>query len=288
MKEEDRIRVLSTTGMIHDVVSQVGGDRIVALCLFGGEIDPHSYEMVKGDAEKLMRAQLIFCNGLGLEHGASLRYQLEHHEGAIALGQKIASKFPDQMIWVDGELDPHVWMSLSLWSEIIDPIVEALSALDPEGRALFEANGARVRAAIEGENEFVRTSLHKIPSSRRYLVTSHDAFNYFARAYLADRDEARWKERVMAPEGLAPDGQMSSKDIQELIDHLQKYEIHILFPESNVSPDPLKKIAQASRNLGLEVEVSRYPLYGDAMGHMTYLEMMRYNARVLCEAWESR
>jgi manganese/zinc/iron transport system substrate-binding protein len=136
--------------------------------------------------------------------------------------------------------------------------------------------------------------LQAISPDKRFLVTSHDAFNYFVRAYLATPEEildGGWRKRMDAPEGLTPEGQISASDIQAVIDHLIEYHIQIVFPESNVSRDSLKKIVHACAQKGLSVKISSNVLYGDAMGPPasgadTYLNMVRHDATVLREAWE--
>jgi manganese/zinc/iron transport system substrate-binding protein len=112
-------------------------------------------------------------------------------------------------------------------------------------------------------------------------VTSHDAFHYFTKSYLADPEEVNWAERFAAPEGLAPEGQLNPGDIQKIVDFLRARNICVLFPESNVSRDSIRKIATVGRELGLEVCICSEPLYGDSMGQLTYLEMMRHNAQTI-------
>jgi manganese/zinc/iron transport system substrate-binding protein len=296
MESNGRVKVLSTTTFIDDIVGQVGGERVDHISLICGEIDPHQYELVKGDSEKLSAAQVIFYNGLGLEHGASLRYHLEHHPLSISLGESIQDRFPEEIIYVQGQMDPHIWMDIRLWSLAIDPIIQALSDLDPEGRSLFEQNGQRLREEMMAEHQAICDLLREVPSSKRYLVTSHDAFNYFTRGYLRASDEVeqkQWRERVEAPEGLSPDGQLSAMDIQRIIDYLCIHEVHVVFPESNVSRDSLNKIVHACRRKGVEVKISSAVLYGDAMGKKegeagTYLTMIRHNADVLKKAWDQK
>lgn len=293
-RENQKVKVLSTTAMIDNIVGEIGGERVAHISLIMGEIDPHSYELVKGDDEKLSLAQVIFFNGLGLEHGASLRYQIEHHSNAVGLGNIILEKEPDLIIHVDNEIDPHIWMDVSIWSKIIDPIVDTLSQIDPEGKDEYRTRADVLREKMLQENQQIHKDLQAIPQDKRYLVTSHDAFNYFTRAYLATPDEklmSEWGKRFDAPEGLAPEGQLSASDIQAVIDHLIKYNIQIVFPESNVSRDSLKKVVHACAQNGLIVKISQNALYGDAMGPFgsdadTYLKMIRHDANVLIEAWK--
>ena len=282
-----KVKVLSTTAMIDDIVGRIGKDRIDHIALINGEIDPHSYELVKGDDEKFSIAQVIFYNGLGLEHGASLRYQLEHHAEAIDLGSQITTNL---LVDVGGQIDPHVWMDISLWTQIVRPIVVELSKIDPEGSEYYEKNGEEIREAMLAEHQSIYDALQKLPETKRYLVTSHDAFNYFTRAYLATAVEVEngtWRERVNAPEGIAPEGQLSTADIQKTINYLLQHQVKVVFPESNVSRDSLKKVINACAKNGLVVTISKDDLYADAMGKAdSYLKMVQYDANVLIEAWK--
>ncbi len=282
-QDSGKLKVVSTTAQIGDLVSSVGGDRIDHWVLIRGDLDPHSYEIVKGDGERLQRADLIFYNGLGLEHGASLSAFLRASPKATPVGEKISHACPDRILKRGEVVDPHIWMDISLWQKGIDPIVEALSQVDPEGSLLYRERGALLAQKMEAAHAEVFARLQKIPSEKRYLVTSHDAFHYFTRSYLADVGETHWAERFAAPEGLAPEGQLNPRDIQKIIDYLRDKNISVLFPESNVSRDSIRKIATAGRELGLEIHICSEPLYGDAMSGLAYLDMMRSNAETIAK-----
>jgi len=289
IKPNGKIKVLSTTAIIDDLVGQIGGDRIDHLPLIGGAIDPHSYELVKGDDEKLSYAQIIFYNGLGLEHGASLKYRLERHPNARALGDLIREKKPELILYADKQTDPHIWLDIALWAESIEPIVTALSEIDPSSKEYFEANGQKAKTSLLEMDLAIEKKLAQIPAEKRYLVTSHDAFNYFARRYLGGG--INWKERFCAPEGLAPDGQLSARDIQMVINHLLEHQIHVIFPESNVSRDSIKKIVSVCQEKGFEIRIAEDQLFSDTLGTPgstsdTYLKMMEHNGNVLEKAWE--
>lgn len=291
MQSSDKIKVLSTVAMIDDIVRQIGKEKILHMPLISGQIDPHSYEIVKGDDEKIKMAIVVFYNGLGLEHGASLSNHLLNHKNAIALGDIVAHKVPQEMIYVDRTLDPHIWMDISLWSLIIDPIVQELSRLDPDSAGFYKNNGKNLLEAMQRMDKKIYHAIHEIPSSQRYLVTSHDAFNYFTRAYLANPDEEYWQSRVNAPEGLAPDGQLSSSDIQYIVNFLLEKHIQTVFPESSVNRDALNKIIHDCQKKGLKVHMARAPLYSDSMGEKNsgadnYLDMMWHNTSVILSEWK--
>lgn len=285
-----KVKVLSTIAMINDLVKSIGGEHVDSIVLIKGELDPHSYQLVKGDDEKFVFAQLIFYNGLGLEHGPSLQHHLHTNPKAIALGDKVLEQNPDSILYQKGQLDPHIWMDVSMWSKTIPFILDALIKQDPEHAEAYKANAQNLMQELQTLHEKIHQELQSIPGEKRYLVTSHDAFNYFTRAYLASKDEAsdQWQIRFAAPEGLAPESQLSVTDIQLIIDHLAKYNIHVLFPESNVSQDSIKKIVNAGKEKGLELTIAKTYLYADAMGREgsdgdTYIKMMKHNAQTIAQ-----
>lgn len=291
MRPNGKLKVLSTIAMIDDIVGKVGGDHIDHVMLIKGELDPHSYQLVKGDDEKLAAADIIFYNGLGLEHGPSLQHYLHESAKAIGLGDKIREKEPALILYFRGQLDPHIWMDISMWTRTVPSIVEALSGKDPAHAAEYAENGKKLMEKMRDEHQVIHDEMMAIPPARRYLVTSHDAFNYFTRSYLATPEEAvsgKWQERFVAPEGLAPESQLSATDIQLIIDHMRKYRIHVLFPESNVSRDSIRKIVQAGKENGLDLTIADVYLYADAMGRAgsdgdSYLKMIEHNAKTIAQ-----
>lgn len=284
-----KIKVLSSIAMIDDIVKQVGGEQVSTLVLIKGELDPHSYQLVKGDDEKLAMADLIFCNGLGLEHGPSLREYLLTNPKSVCLGDAIRTKHPDQIIYLQKTADPHIWMDISLWSKTIPLIAEALSAKDPEHAPLYKQRSDELISRMLKEHRQMQELFQKIPEENRYLITSHDAFNYFARVYLASADERQsgdWQKRVAAPEGLAPESQLSTTDIRLILNIIKKHHISVIFPESNVSQASIRKLMDAGNEEGLKLIIANEPLYADAMGSAgssgdTYLKMLQHNGEVI-------
>jgi manganese/zinc/iron transport system substrate-binding protein len=173
----------------------------------------------------------------------------------------------------------------------VDIIVRELSLKDPQHASVYRQNGLRLMQQMEAAHQEAISLMSSIPPEKRYLVTSHDAFNYFTRAYLATPEERKngdWRKRFAAPEGLAPEGQLSAKDIQGIIDYLSEHKITVLFPESNVSKDSIKKIVNAGSRKGIVLEMADVPLYADAMGPSgsdgdTYLKMVKHNVLVIVD-----
>lgn len=285
------LKVLCSIGMITDLVEQVGGEHVHTLSLITGELDPHTYEMVKGDGEKLALADLIFYNGLDLEHGPSLKRYLKESKKAFSMGDWVAQQAPEKIIYVEGAVDPHIWMDISLWALTVDRMATVLAEAAPEHRLAFEENAQKLKSKMDQAHGAVRALLQGVPDEKRFLVTSHDAFNYFSRAYLATEEEqesSQWNKRFQAPDGLAPDGQMSTTDIRQVLEHLEKYQIQVLFTESNVSRDVIDKVVESGNQIGLNIRVAHAALYGDAMGPEgsgadTHLNMIEHNAKVIVE-----
>lgn len=287
--DNGKLKVLCTIEMITDIVERIGAKHINCYTLIQGELDPHSYELVKGDDEFFQMADVIFYNGLGLEHGPSLRRQLEGNPKAIALGDWVRKQNPQMILDVGGQPDPHIWMDIKLWMKILTPVMEALSRARPSQADSFKEHTEALEEAMAQKDSEIYALLQAVPASQRYLVTSHDAFCYFARHYLAMQEELEsgaWEKRCEAPEGLAPEGQLSTVDIQRLINHLATYRILVLFPESNISRDSIRKIIDAGSEKGLMISIARTPLYSDAMGPPgstgdEYLKMMQHNAETI-------
>lgn len=289
MTPNGKVKVLSTISMIDDIVRRIGKEHVDGHVLIKGELNPHSYQLVKGDDEKISFANVIFFNGLMLEHGPSLQKALEEKENAVGLGDRIQKDSPEVILDYNGQVDPHIWMDVSMWMRTIPYIVETLSNYDPEHAQEYKKNGEELTKELEQVHKEIRRQLQSIPEEKRFLVTSHDAFNYFSRAYLATEEELAqntWQKRFAAPEGLAPDSQLSTSDIQQIVTHLEKYHVQVLFPESNVSRDSIRKIVDAGKEKGLDVFIANCPLYADAMGPPgsegdTYVKMVSWNAKLI-------
>lgn len=280
------MKVLSTTSMIDDVVSYIGGEEVDRAILIQGDIDPHNYELVKGDGERLSQAEVLFFNGLGLEQGASLRHHFEKHPHAIALGDWVYAQKKESFVFVNGQIDPHIWMDIALFAEIIDPIVHILSLTDPTHAELFQKRGCELKEKMLAKDRDLYNQIQKLPSATRFLVTSHDAFRYFVKKYLAEPGECDWEKRLIAPEGLAPDGQIGIINIKEDIDFIYTNNVHVVFPEANLNRDALKKIVAICLEKGLSVTIADRPLLGDTMrgtgAHAnSHLEMIEHNVQTL-------
>ncbi len=284
-KPNGKLKILCTTAMIEDIVKEIGGDSVDTITLIQGDIDPHSYQLVKGDGEMFQIADLVFFNGLGLEHGPSWNIYLNQQK-SVSLGEKIELDYPEKILVDDsGQRDPHFWMDISLFMKCVPYIEQAILSKRADLEGEVKERSKALLKKMEETHLALQKKMHTLPEDKRFLVTSHDAFNYFTRAYMAEKDEIEsgsWHKRFAAPEGLSPNSHLSGTDIKEIIEHLKKYNISTLFTESNVSPDSIKKIVSSGNEMGLHINIADTPLYGDAMGPKgssgdTYLKMIHHN-----------
>lgn len=297
LKPADKLPVLCTTEMVEALVSYIGGSYVSTLSLVYGELDPHSYQMVKGDNQKLERAKIVFCNGLDLEHGPSLKSALSNHPHVVYLGDQLMKVEPESFVYHGGVVDPHIWLDVELFSKLCPSIASELSKIDPQNALYYQKRAGELGDKLKDLHMEVRERFHQIPYKRRYLVTSHEAFYYLAKAYLrqADEEELRWKDRFCAPEGLAPESQISLHRIMEIVDYIQCHKVKSAFIEVNVGMDAIRKVQEVLSKQSYDLEIPSEPLYSDCMPSMgqehgldpteRYIHMIRSNAGVILNQW---
>lgn len=284
MESNEKLKVLCTTQCVASLVRSVGGDGVSVLTLMSRSADPHSYEMVKGDDEKFRRADAIFSSGLGLEAGTTLARSLVKYR-AIPLADDIAHRTGCAIV-VDQVPDPHIWMDPSLWAEGVWAIEQIFSRLRPEKAEQFHRNAVDTQKRLLEVHHRIALKMAKIPPERRYLVTTHDAFRYFCRAYLGTIDDD-WRGRSMAPEGLSPESQMSLQDLRAVVGYIHAHGVRVVCPEQGTNRASLLKVVDVCEHNGDRVRISSDTLFSDTIGPgLTYEETMDHNATVISRAFE--
>jgi manganese/zinc/iron transport system substrate-binding protein len=272
------IQVVCTTGMVADLAKHVGGQHVAVRALMGEGVDPHLYKASPADVRELHRADIIFYSGLHLEGKlAELLERMSRRKPTVAVAERIA---PEKLL-VDehGARDPHVWFDVSLWSEAASAVGEALAALDPPHAADYQAQQRAYQARLAALHEEVRQRLAQIPAERRVLVTAHDAFRYFGRAYEIE---------VRAIQGISTDSEASVRQVSELVDFLTRRRIKAVFVETSVSDQNIRALLEGCRARGHEVVIGG-SLFSDAMGKEgtpegTYEGMIRHNVETIVAA----
>lgn len=279
------VRVVVTTTMVADLVKKVGGDRVTVDTLMGPGVDPHRYQPTAGDRKKIENAHLVFFNGLHLE--GKMTDTFEKSRGRIR-GHAVTDAIDKAQLRhaeVDGgEHDPHVWFDVLLWSKCIGPVKGALYELDPAGKDTYEKNANEYLKELTALDEEIRAALAKVsPKERRVLVTSHDAFGYFGRAYGFE---------VRGLQGVSTASESGTKDVKELVDFLGKNRIPAVFTETSVPDAGLKTVldaCQRDHNHTVKLVGGEDALYSDALGEPgtpgeTYAGMVRHNVAVIVRA----
>ncbi|MCG8352093.1 MAG: zinc ABC transporter substrate-binding protein [Chloroflexales bacterium] len=279
----NKLSVVATTGQIADTVQNIAGDAIELTTLLGPGIDPHTYVATAGDITTFQNANVIFYNGLHLE--AQMERVLEQiGQGGDITVVAVADQL-DPLTLLNWEpeaglpYDPHVWNDIRLWTQISYVIRDTLVETDPANAAAYEANATTYARELEELHSYMLEQVEQIPQERRVLVTAHDAFGYFGRAYGLT---------VEAIQGISTQSEASTADIQAMADIVVQRQVPAIFIETTISPRTIEAVKEAVQAQGQEVTVGG-TLFSDAMGEPdtpegTYIGMMRYNIDTIVAA----
>lgn len=272
-----RPQVVVTVGMIGNVVQEIGGEQVVVHQLMGSGVDPHLYKATRDDVRAIMQADAVFYAGLMLEGKLiDVLEKVGQRRSVIAVTQRIEEQ---SLLKTGGDAahyDPHLWMDVSVWRQIIPAITEELCRLDPGHRSLFEQRAANYSDQLEALHQSAIERLKTIPKERRVLITSHDAFNYFGRAYGIE---------VIGVQGLSTESEAGLQQINGLVDLIVQREVHAVFVESSVPPKNIEALIDGAAARGHRVVIGG-ELFSDAMGEAgteagTYIGMMEHNIRTV-------
>lgn len=278
---KDVIRVAATTGMIADIVREVGGDRVEVTALMGPGTDPHYYKPTAGDIETLTNADIIFYNGLELEGRMTQTFEKLAANGkrTIAVGEAVPVEMRRQPREFQGRYDPHIWFDVTLWQMAAKKAAEELTAFDSANADVYKRNAEAYDTRLDELHAFAKTEIARIPPEQRILITAHDAFGYFGRQYGME---------VRGIQGTSTTTEAGVKDIQTLVDLIAKRKIKAIFVESSVPAATIEAVQKAVTAKGGQVKIGG-SLFSDAMGangtpEGTYIGMVRHNVNVIVEA----
>lgn len=278
--EGGKIQVVSTTGMIHDLVKQVGGEHVEAQALMQPGVDPHLYKASQGDLRKLEQAELIFYNGLHLEGKMiDIFEQMAKSKPTVPVTKNIAES---ELLASDDqgmEHDPHVWFNVRHWISATETIRDELVKLDAAHADSYKNNAEAYIRQLEELDQYVKTQIATIPEQQRVLVTAHDAFGYFGKAYGI---------QVRGLQGMNTASEYGSKDVSELRDYLVANKIKAIFVESSVPKKSIEAVIEGAKRQGHDIRIGG-ELFSDAMGEEgtpegTYLGMVRHNVDTIVKA----
>lgn len=249
--------VTCTTGMIADAVRNLADTAIDVVALMGPGVDPHLYKASQGDLKRLQNAELIVYNGWMLEGklGEVLK-KLARQKPVFALAESLPA---DKLLAPQdfpGQYDPHIWFDLSLWADAVDELAEELKTQFPELADLIEKNRIHYRDELLKKHEWAKTVMSQIPENQKTLVTAHDAFAYFGRAYGI---------RVEGLQGISTAGEYGLRDVTKMIDLLVENRVPAVFIESSIPAKSMEALVEGCRARGHQLRLGG-ELYSDALG----------------------
>ncbi|QDT06517.1 Periplasmic zinc-binding protein TroA precursor [Rubripirellula lacrimiformis] len=277
--EDARPRIVATTGMIGDMVSELVGQDARVETIMGPGVDPHLFQPSRSVSVKLRNADVVVYNGLHLEGRLSdvLAARSGGTTRTISLGEMLPE---DRLLHADaGVHDPHIWMDVSLWSEAVGHLADELSTIMPEQSDAIRQRADAYQAKLAALDRWGAAAIETIPTSQRILITAHDAFRYFGKRYGVE---------VHGVQGVSTISDAAIQDVNRLVDLITVRQVPAVFFESSVSPRQVKAIVEGARSRGQSVS-SDWELLSDSMGAEnsptgTYVGMMRHNFTTIATA----
>ncbi len=278
--EKARFTVVATTSMIGDAVKNIVEGHAKVITLMGPGVDPHAYKATQRDLQHLLKADIVFYNGLHLEGKmADILHKLSHKRPIYAISEAIDEaqllRDPDFPIGVD----PHIWFDVRLWQQAVQYISEQLQAADPVAADHYKRNTACYLQQLDDLHRATYQAIQQIPASQRVLITAHDAFSYFGRAYAME---------VRGLQGISTVSECGLKDITDLVKFIIQRNIKAIFLETSVPDRPLKAVVEGCQQRGHQVTVGGY-LYSDTLGQAntpegTYHGTVQANVQTIVNA----
>lgn len=270
--------IVTTTGMIGDMIKNIAKDSAVVEAIMHPGVDPHLYKASQGDLKKIMDANYIFYNGLHLEGKLS---EILEKQTAIKPVVSLGDSLPKQHIiqLSTSTYDPHIWFDVNLWKQASEIALRNLIRLNPENKSYYEANAQKYLNELNDLNNWVGSEISKIPQNKRVLITAHDAFSYFSKAYNIE---------VKGLQGISTLSEIGLRDVTNLVDFIIARDIPAVFVETSVSDKSLKAVQEGVRKQGKELAIGGN-LYSDAMGQKntpegTYVGMVKHNVNTIVKA----
>ena len=274
------IRVVVTVGMVADIIRNVGGDRVEVEQIMGTGVDPHLYKPTRDDVAKIMKSDAVFYCGLMLEGKmADTLEKVGKQRPVYAVTELIDKKKLLEPEGFDGHFDPHVWMDIEAWSGCVEAAAKSLSEFDPGNEKSYRANADAYLEQLKQLHAYGKKSLSSIPDSSRVLITSHDAFNYFGKAYGME---------VTGVQGISTESEAGLQRVNELVDLIVSRKVKAVFVESSVPRKNIEAIIEGARARGHELKIGG-ELFSDAMGEAqtyegTYIGMLDHNITLVTRA----
>jgi manganese/zinc/iron transport system substrate-binding protein len=273
--------IVTTCGMVTDIVREVAGNKAKVVGLMGEGVDPHLYKPTRDDVAKILQADVLFYSGLMLEGRMTDTFLKVARKGTpvFAVTELLDEKFLLEPEEFAGHTDPHVWMDVAGWSAAVKVVARSLGEVDAVNAAYYRQNSERYLAELAKLDAYAKQTLATIPKEHRVLITAHDAFNYFGRAYGIE---------VRGIQGISTESEAGVADINKLVDFLVARKIPAIFVESSVSDKNIKALIEGCKSRSHAVRIGGQ-LFSDAMGKPstyegTYIGMIDHNVTTIARA----
>lgn len=276
-----KLKVVTTTTMLTDLVKNIGGDAIEVQGLMGAGVDPHLYKASEGDVSKLANADVIFYSGLHLEGKLVDVFEKMETRGkkAVGLGESLNKDdlIPSKLF--ASNYDPHVWFNIQFFKQFAQKVTAVLSETDPKNADLFKENNRVYQEKLDALEIEVREKIETLPKEKRILVTAHDAFNYFGNEYDFE---------VVGLQGISTATEAGVQDVQRLSEFIITNKVKAIFVESSVPKRTIEALREAVLSKKHDVVIGG-SLYSDALGSAgtiegTYIGMFKYNVNTIVNA----
>jgi zinc/manganese transport system substrate-binding protein len=272
---QDKLPVVATFSILADFAAQVGGDKVAVTTLVGPDADAHAFSPSPAEAKRLATARVVLTNGLGFEGWLARLVKASGTKATVVVATKgIKTRALKSDGHGHGHEDPHAWQSVVNAKVYVSNIRDALAQADPANASVYAANATAYLAKLDALDADVKAAVATIPAERRKIITTHDAFGYFAAAYGV---------QFIAPQGVSTDADVSAKDVATIIRQIRAQKIPAVFIENVSAAGLMQRIAAES---GAKVGGQ---LYSDALSKpdgpaATYIDMMRHNLKQLSAA----
>ena len=278
--DDGKLSITATTGMIADIARNVAGEHGTVEALMGPGVDPHLYKATQGDLARLTTADVVFYNGLHLEGKmVEVLEKLAGSRRVIAVADGVPESQLRSPPEFAGNHDPHLWFDVKIWGLAVRRVADELKKADEEHAADYERNATAYIARLDSLDAWVREQIATIPAERRVLVTAHDAFGYFGRAYDIE---------VRGLQGISTVSEFGLADVNSLVGLIVERKIKAVFVESSVPKRSIEAVVEGVRSRGHDVTIGGQ-LYSDAMGDAgtpegTYIGMVSANVNTIVSA----
>lgn len=280
VQQNEKPLIVCTTGMLADGVQKLVGDQTEVIGLMGPGVDPHLYKATQGDLHHLTSADVIIYNGLHLEGKMGEIFdKLKNRKKIIVAADGLSKDQLNMSSNFQGAYDPHIWFDIAIWADVMDYLGAEIEKIEGLNLGIVQTNTNEYTTELRLLDQWVKSEISTIPKEKRVLITAHDAFGYFGKAYDIE---------VKGLQGISTLSEYGLKDVSDLVNFIVERKIQAVFVESSVSDRSLKAVVEGCEKSGHSISIGGI-LYSDAMGQAgtaegEYIGMVKFNVNTIVGA----